>query len=363
MVVIDGWEYFEDHDDPAFTETSLLTSLRGIAAGAPLGVHIVPLGGHDMLNHKLPTYYTRRLLLPFPKEEIRRAHLTSRMASPPVLPGRAIDAATGRHVQICQPDPLPADLPSRFTDLDPARLPRRFPALPTRITLGELRLPEPPPSPTWIPLGVGGTGYTTVGIALIEGAHLLLVSGPPGSGRTTATAALAHSLRRAGIGVLALASPRSPLPALLPDDPGVRVLTGISHKDSDLREAAEAFGDGPDTLVVDDADHITVLPTQQGFTDAPTLLDDIARPSARGRHALVLSADATPVLTGFPSPLARLINAIVATGHRLLLTPAGRPAAVAHSITLEPDQYFTAPPGRGYLTLGRTPALLHLATP
>lgn len=105
-----------------------------------------------------------------------------------------------------------------------------------------------------------------------------------------------------------------------------------------------------------------MLPTQQGFADAPTLLDDIARLSARGRQALVLSADATPLLTGFPSPLTRLINTILATGHRLLLTPAGRPSAVAHSITLEPDQYFAAPPGRGYLSSSRAPILLHLAT-
>ncbi|MFH9925437.1 FtsK/SpoIIIE domain-containing protein [Streptomyces sp. NPDC017249] len=363
VLIVDGWEHFEDHGDPTFTETSLLTTLRDIvAAGAPLGVHIVPLGGHDMLNHKLPTYYTRRLLLPFPKEETRRAHLTSRMASPPALPGRAIDAATGRHVQICRPDALPADLSSRFTDPDPARLPRRFPTLPTRITLAELTLPEPPPSPTWIPLGVGGPDHSTVGIDLFETAHLLLLSGPPGSGRTTATAALAHSLRRAGIGVLAVAPPRSPLPGLLPDDPGVRVLTGISHKDTDLREATEVFGDNPYAVVLDDADHIVIVPTQEGFTDAPTLLDDIARLSARGRHALVLSADATPALTGLPSPLTRLINTVLATGHRLLLTPAGRPAAVAHSITLEPDQYFAAPPGRGYLSSGRAPILLHLAT-
>ncbi|WP_406123401.1 FtsK/SpoIIIE domain-containing protein [Streptomyces canus] len=363
VVVIDGWEHFEDHGAPTFTETSLLIALRGIiAAGAPLGVHIVPLGGHDMLNHKLPSYYTRRLLLPFPKEETRRAHLTSRMTTPPALPGRAIDAASGRHVQICRPDVLPTDLSSRFTDLDPARLPREFPALPTRITLDELPLPPSPTSPTWIPLGIGGPDHGTVGIDLIEGAHLLLLSGPPGSGRTTATAALAHSLRRAGIGVLAVAPPRSPLPDLLPDDPGVRVLTGISHKDTDLREAAQVFGDAPYALILDDADHITVLPTQQGFADAPTLLDDIARPSARGRQALVLSADATPVLTGFPSPLTRLINSILATGHRLLLTPAGRPAAVAHSIALEPDQYFAAPPGRGYLSSSRAPILLHLAT-
>ncbi|MES4901710.1 MULTISPECIES: FtsK/SpoIIIE domain-containing protein [unclassified Streptomyces] len=364
VVIIDGWEHFEDHSDPAFAETSLLTTLRAIvAAGAPLGVHIVPLGGHDMLNHKLPTYYTRRLLLPFPKEETRRAHLTSAMTSPPLLPGRAIDAATGRHIHICHPTAPPTDLPTQFPDADPAQLPRQFPALPSLVTLDELPWPETPQSPTWIPLGVGGPEHTTIGVDLIQGPHLLLLSGPHGSGRTTTAAALAHSLRRAGIGVLALATPRSPLPHLLPEDSGVRVLTSVSLKDSDLRDTAAAFGDGPYAVILDDADHITLLPTQQGFTDAPTLLDDIARLSARGHHALILTADATPVLTGFPSPLARLINTIVTAGHRILLTPAGRPTAVAHSITLEPDQYFTAPPGRGYLAAGRSPVLIQLATP
>jgi S-DNA-T family DNA segregation ATPase FtsK/SpoIIIE len=361
LVVIDGWEYFEDHSDPSFMETSLVTMLRGIiTSGAPVGIHIVPLGGQDMLNHKLPTYYTRRLLLPFPKEDTRRAHLASRMTSPPVLPGRAIDAATGRHLHICRP-PSPADLPDRSDDIEPGRLPRQFPALPTRITLAELPEPAGPPSPTWIPLGIGGPDHTTIGVDLISGPHLLLLSGPSGSGRSTAAAALARSLRRAGIGVLAIAPPRSPLPHLLPGDPGVRLMTGVSHKDSDLRDAAAAFGDNPYTVVLDDADNITVLPTQQGFTDSPTLLDEIARPSARGRHALVLTADAGPVLNGFPSPLARLINTIVATGHRILLTPAGRPTAVAHSFALESDQYFTRPPGRGYLAAGHAPIMLQLA--
>ncbi|MFI8094048.1 FtsK/SpoIIIE domain-containing protein [Streptomyces sp. NPDC086080] len=364
LLVIDGWEYFEDHSNPTYAETSLLTMLRGIiATGAPLGVHIVPLGGQDMLNYRLPTYYTRRLLLPFPKEETRRAHLTSRMTSPPVLPGRAIDAATGRHIHICHPTPLPTDLTFHSPAPDLNRQPHGFPSLASRISLDELRLPQPLPSPTWIPLGIGGPEHSTIGLDLIEGAHLLLISGPPGSGRTTATAAIAHSLRRAGVGVLAVTSPRSPLPNLLPDDPGVRLLTGVSHKDTDLRDAAAAFGDNPFALLLDDADHITVLPTREGFADSPTLLDNVAGLSARGRHALVVSADGTPILTGFPNPLARLINTIMTTGTRILLTPTNRPAAVAHNIALEPDQYFTTPPGRGYLATSRAPVSLQLATP
>ncbi|MFG1779945.1 FtsK/SpoIIIE domain-containing protein [Micromonospora sp. NPDC049048] len=380
VVVVDGWEHFEDHSDPDFVETSLLATLRGVVtAGAPLGVHVVPLGGQDMLNHKLPGLYNRRLLLPFPKEDTRRAHLTSAMTSPPALPGRAVDAGTGRHVQLCQPigsdaaspgsvaasaTRLVADAAAAARGVDPARLPRRFPALPTRITLDALRPPAALPGATWIPLGVGAPDNTTVGIDLFAaGPHLLLVSGPPGAGRTTAAAVVAHGLRRRGLGVLAVVSPRSPLPGLLPHDPGVRVLTGAAIADTELRSAAAAFADAPFAVIVDDADHVSVLPTEQGFASAPTLLEEIAQPAARGAQALVLTGDAAPALTGFPGPLARLINTVMSTGVRLVLTPENRAAALAHHMALEPDQYFTGPPGRGYLTSGRVPVLLHLAVP
>ncbi|MGW0432229.1 FtsK/SpoIIIE domain-containing protein [Micromonospora sp. NPDC003197] len=370
VVVIDGWEHFEDHSDPAFVDTTLVTTLRGvIAAGAPLGVHIIALGGQDMLNHKLPTFYTRRLLLPFPKEDTRRAHLTSGMASPPVLPGRAIEASSGRHVQICQPALAPAQLVTgphgTAEDVDVAALPRTFPALPTRITLRELVMPESPPASAWFPLGIGGDDNVTIGVDLFEtGPHLLLVSGSSGSGRTTAAATAAHGLRRLGIGVLAIASPGSPLPRLLPDDEGVRLLTGVTVKDVELRETAAAFGESPYAVIIDDADHITVLPTEQGFTNMSTLLDEITLPAARGRQALIVTGDAAPVLTGFPSPVSRLFNTILATGVRLLLTPENRAAALAHNIALEPDQYLIGPAGRGYLATGnRVPTLLHLASP
>ncbi|MFF0151637.1 FtsK/SpoIIIE domain-containing protein [Micromonospora sp. NPDC005203] len=364
VVVIDGWEHFEDHSDPAFVETSLLATLRGvITAGAPLGVHVVPFGGQDMLNHRLPTLYNRRLLLPFPKEETRRMQLQTGMASPPALPGRAIDAGSGRHVQVCLPTRSGTADAVEPHDTPAHRLPRRFPALPARVDLAAPgSSADTGALSTWIPLGVGGPDHTTVGIDLFHAdSHLLLISGAAGTGRTTAAATVVHALRRRGIGVLAVAPLQSPLPKLLPDDAGLRVLTGVTFKDSDLREAVAGFGDEPYAVVVDDVDRIAVLPSEQGFASSPTLLDDISSPAARGRRALVVTADAAPLLTGFPSPLTRLVNAIVMAGTRLVLAPGNRSAAVAHNITLEPDQYLTGPPGRGYLTAGRTPVLVQVA--
>ncbi|MGH3548342.1 MAG: FtsK/SpoIIIE domain-containing protein [Pseudonocardiaceae bacterium] len=368
VFIIDGWEHFENRSDPNFLETSLLTTLRGIVTtGTPLGVHVVALGGQDMMTGKLPTLYSQRLLLPFPKEDTRRGNLTVGMVSPPVLPGRAIDAASGHHIQICQPSLSPADLIRRAGEHpdspDPTRLPREFPSLPGTVTVGQLSLPEPAPSPTWIPLGVGGADATTIGIDLLDpGPHLLLVSGPSESGRTSAAATLAHGLRRVDIGVLAIAPPRSPLPRLLPDDAGVRVLTGTTFKDADLREAAADFGDGHYAVIIDGCEQITLTPSQEGYSDAPTLLDDIVNPGSLGHRALVMCGDAQPILTGQRRSLMRITNEILTSGARLLLTPTNRTTAREHGFTLEPDQYFANPPGRGYLTQGRTTDLIQLAT-
>jgi len=366
VVVVDGWEQFENRGDPMFVETSLLARLReAITAGAPLGVHVVAVGGQDMLAGKVPSLYARRLL-PFPKEETRRQHLPSGVVGPPVLPGRAIDAGSGQHVQVCRPaltaEQLAARVAKDAEELDPARLPRRFTSLPVRVDVDELRLPEPAPSATWVPLGVGGPDVTVVGLDPFEiGPHLVLVSGPPGSGRSTAAATLAQGLRRAGIGVLAVATPRSPLPRLLGDDAGVRVLTGTTLQDGELRAAAAAFGDDRYAVVVDDCEQLVLTPSQDGFTDAPTLLQEIASPGALGRRALVLAGDATPILVGQRRSLKRVVDEVMTAGTRVLLAPTSRPVAREHGFDLEPDQYFAGPPGRGYLTSGRGAELVHLA--
>ncbi|HEX9998837.1 MAG TPA: FtsK/SpoIIIE domain-containing protein, partial [Actinoplanes sp.] len=364
LVIIDGWEYFENRGDPNFIETSMLGTVRAIiTAGPPVGVHVVAIGGQDMMSGKVPGLYSHRILLPFPKEDIRKQSLTGPMVPPPVLPGRAIDAGNGLHLQVAQAAGTPADLVAqrrdRPTDTHP---PRRFPPIPARIALADLAVPEVAPSPTWIPLGVGGPDVVTLGVDLFEaGPHLMLVSGPGGSGRTTAAATVAHGLRRIDVGVLALAPPRSPLRTLLPDDAGVRVLSGTTLKDADLRTAVEAFGDGPYAVIIDDCEQITVTPTQEGFSEAPTLLQDIAGPGALGRQALIMCGDATPILEGQRRSLMRIVNEIMTAGTRLLLTPTSVPVARTHGFTLERDQFFAGPPGRGHLTTGRGATIIQLA--
>jgi S-DNA-T family DNA segregation ATPase FtsK/SpoIIIE len=370
VVIVDGWEQFESRADLTLADVSLGPTLREVMGiGAPLGVHIVPIGGQDLLTGKLPGLCNQRLLLPFPNEDTRRTQLRVGMTSPPPLSGRAIDAASGRHVQFCQPTTSAAELEARVAagydpaTIDPQRLPRRFPSLPTRVNVADLPLPQPLPSPSWIPIGVGGPDITTVGIDLFDvGPHQMLVSGPPKSGRTTAIATLARLLSWNGIDVLALAPPQSPLGRMLADDNGIHVITAAAIEDTALREAAEPFGDRRYAVLLDDADRLTVQATKQGFSESPTLLDEITQPAQFGHRALIIAADATPILSGNQKSLAKVTNNTVQSGTRLLLTPAKRASARELAMTLEPDQYFTRPAGRGYLASTGAPALIQLTT-
>jgi len=369
VVIVDGWERFESRADPSLADVSLGPTLReAMSIGAPLGVHIVPIGGQDLLNGKVPGLCNQRLLLPFPNEDARRTQLRGGMTIPPALPGRAIDAATGRHVQICQPGITGTELASQTAAtyepaaLDADRLPRLFPSLPSRIGIEDLALPSPLPSPCWIPIGVGGPDVTTVGVDLFDdGPHLMLISGPQGSGRSTAIATLARLLSWHGIDVLALASPRSPLARMLADEDGIRVLTNAAFEDTELRAAVEPFGDHRYVVLVDDADSLTVQAAKQGFGESPTLLDEIARPAELGHRALIIAADAAPILAGNRRSLAKPANEALNNGTPLLLTPAKRADARLLNMTLEPDQYFTRPAGRGYLASTGTPLLIQLA--
>jgi S-DNA-T family DNA segregation ATPase FtsK/SpoIIIE len=376
VLVVDGWEYFENRSDPAFQETSLSATLREvIATGPPLGVHVVPLGGQDLLAGKLPALFTRRVLLPFPNEEQRRLHLPARTPSPPPLPGRGVDAATGLHLQVCRPD-VPgavqqAVAAGQADPADPGRRPVRFPGLPSTVPVSTVAAApaaragstaQVERSGRWFPLGLGGTRLQPVGLDLFEaGPHLLLVSGGSGTGRTTAAAGVARGLRARGVGVVVVAPPRSPLPDLLRPDPGIRVVRGTTVQDAQLRQAAEQLAGAPYAVIVDDCEQVTLVATQENWDERPTLLGETAEPGSLGRRALVLCGDALPILSGQRRSLARVLAEVMTSGARLLLCPTVPAAAREHGFVLEADQFFTGPPGRGYLAVGRTTTLLQLA--
>ncbi|MFI6293984.1 FHA domain-containing protein [Nonomuraea sp. NPDC050790] len=313
VLVIDGWERFERPD-----ARSLMKILRRLVTKGPAaGIHTVAAGRRDNV------LFSRRLLLN------------------QGIPGRAADAATGQVLQLAVPG----------EPRTPLTAARPFPPMPSRVEPGELG------TVTGLPIGVGGQEVATVGLdPLGAGPHAVLVSGPPGSGRSAAALLLARALMERGVDVLALAPPGSPVATLA----GARVLTGTSFTDDDLRAAVP----GPRyAVVVDDFDRLSITAAQTGpsgtAADRPTLLDEAA--SRLGAHALVLAGDATPILEGRPHPLAPVVTEVFRSGARLVLNPGDRAAALIHGLVLENDEHVSGPPGRGYLSVAGRTVLVQLA--
>ncbi|WP_285597171.1 FtsK/SpoIIIE domain-containing protein [Kineosporia sp. NBRC 101731] len=362
MLVVDGWEDLEHRGQGLFDETSVLTTLYDvISAGTPVGVHVVVTGGQVMLNSRLPDLYNRRLLLSFPSESTRRSAVGGSFSPPPPLAGRGIETASGCHAQIVHVGPPePWTVPAgRF-----ANAARRFDRLPTQVPLSDRTLWTAATTSTWIPLGRGGAQVEPIGVDLFgDDPHLLLISGPAGSGRSTSAAAVVHGLRQAGVPVIAIAPPRSPLHRLITPDPDLQILAGTAWTDEKLHEAAAVFDGDPYVVVVDDFDQMKIEARMENFAPAPTLLDELADPASAGKRALVLCGDAGPVLDGAVRGLARVVEASVQGGTRLVLSPMGVFAARQLGLTLERDQILPVPPGRGYVVARRVVQQIQGASP
>jgi S-DNA-T family DNA segregation ATPase FtsK/SpoIIIE len=383
VLIIDGWEYFEDSSDTTFQATSLPTALRKIiTAGPPVGVHVVTLGGSEVLSGRMTALYSRRLLLPFPNEEVRRQHLRPRVPTPPLAPGRAVEAATGLQVQLCLPAQSAHNLVTRTAtgtasgDRGRARIripeagldavtgvagavgPQRFPSMPFRVGVDELRRPMSRAGAGWLPLGLGGPSVSPIGIDLFHSAsNLLLVSGPPGSGRTTTLATIIAGLRRQSVQVVVVTPPRSPLPALVAPGPDLHLVSGTTVHDDELRKVADTCGGARYALVIDDFEQVSVTPGT-----GKLLAQEIAGAGSMGQVALVIGGDATVTLQNQQRrSLSPVAQEVAASGVRLLLCPSDRMVARAHGFNLEFDQLFAGPPGRGYLSTDRAASLIQIA--
>jgi DNA segregation ATPase FtsK/SpoIIIE, S-DNA-T family len=136
---------------------------------------------------------------------------------------------------------------------------------------------------------------------------------------------------------------------------------GPTLSDEALRQAAGVLSTARTVIVVDDCEQITVTPTERKFEEVPTLLSDAIAPPAQGLMGLVLCGNAIPLLDGPQRSLTTVARQVREEGACLLLTPSAPGVAREHGLKLEADQYFTGPPGRGYLKAGRERLLVQVA--
>ena len=206
VLVIDGLGALRAAwDDPAGYEH--LDALERIASeGAQVGIRVVATidrpGALPMsLTGSMADQWLFRLA-----DRTEGAALGVPAAKVPTLPGRALQIARQRVIQVANPGP---DLASAVRAIAPggldgttaqrARAEGGAPAigvLPNEVLVSDLDAPTHVDGRLEVPVGIGDRALASVSIGLHAGDHVL-VAGPARSGRTTALAVLATQIARA----------------------------------------------------------------------------------------------------------------------------------------------------------------------
>lgn len=357
LLLVDGWETLVEADDGRQAVTASARLLRLARDGAVRGLGVAVSGGRALLHSQWSSVGGELLLLgdldPLDAAVVGLAPGPARRSVPP---GRALRGRDHREVQIL--DVRPADLADALRaapDPDPAVARFRYVPLPERVELTDVagaRAPsgagEPaaaggPSGTTWpgpAVLGIGGTDGSPVSW-WPHGVGCLLVAGPPGSGRSTTLATIAHGLLETGAPVVLVAA--RPCPGLPPS------VAHLAPDDLDGLVAAKRAHPGL-AVLVDDADHLDDAPT------LPALLE-IAGLVARDGGALVVASSPAALRTRF-----RGLDAVVARqGAGLLLTP--QPGDGDLLGIRVPPLGATRVPGRGVLVVGARVTAVQVAVP
>ena len=227
---------------------------------------------------------------------------------------------------------------ARAQSVPVARRPRRVDALPTAVSLSRLRAES---GVSWehegdpALLGIGGDELVSLAVTLDQANPFFVVSGPPGSGRSSALVTLCAGLVGGpGFGTVVLAPRLSPLRAL--QLPGLTVLAD----DRIMVEELVHLGveDMPGVLVLDDAELLF---------DAPVsgLLDNLVR-RARDTGVRVLVAGSPDTLATSYKPWVQDLRK---SRSGLLLAPSTPMDGQVFGMNLPRSLISDPLPGRGLL--------------
>jgi S-DNA-T family DNA segregation ATPase FtsK/SpoIIIE len=331
LLLVDGVEAIStllDETDPGRGSANLLRVMRD---GAAVGLTCIATADRAVPGGRLAAVARERLVLPLPdRADYAVAGIPVRSVPAHRPPGRALLGEDARECQIALPRPLPsAPVEGRLSSE-----PLRIVELPPEPRLSVPQTPaEVLPSPDGVlllPVGPGGDdgGLLTVDVSRTGG---LLVTGPAGSGRSTALTALGQHARALGAAVLRIGRPgREPADEI----PGA-AWVGATDQDGTAAWLDE-LGDRPGVVIADDVG---------APVEAPALTQLIT-PRPHGRVALIAAADAGQLSAHYQGPVAALRRS--RTG--LLLCPGAGdadPLGVRLPRTPLPHR-----PGSGWLVSG-----------
>jgi S-DNA-T family DNA segregation ATPase FtsK/SpoIIIE len=244
VVLIDGYAAFAaEHGDAA--GLSVLDDVaRVFADGTGVGIHLAVAADRiGALPMALVALARQRLLLQLADPHDYAIAGVSARSLPTFSPGRAVDAVTGREVQIARSRVALRDAVATIAAARPApvRAPAGVGVLQQAVDIAAIGAAQLGSRPWRLPVGLGERALAPAGFSLFGGEHAL-VAGPGRSGRSTTLRVISQVACEADALVVTVAGPRSPLRATYGP--------GDAH-----RAAAEVLAsDRPAILLVDDAE-------------------------------------------------------------------------------------------------------------
>ena len=239
VVLLDGYAAFAaEHNDVA--GLIVMDDLARVFADGPeVGIHFAIAADRvGAVPSALAALAQQRLLFRSADQHDYAMAGVSGRALPTFCPGRAIDAVTGRVVQVARPatsliDAVAASTRRRTNPPVPVG------TLPAVVRVSEIGGASFAARPWTIPIGIGERDLMPVGFTLFEGEHAL-IAGPGRSGRSRTLCVVAEMANDAL--VVTVAGPRSPLRAQhAPSAAHLAVADVLAHA-------------GPALLLVDDAE-------------------------------------------------------------------------------------------------------------
>jgi len=345
LLLLDDWDrvterLIDTRQQPLLDTLSALVkrghdyALRAVVAG-PRSTTAGPLTG---------VFAQRLLLLPADPVDLALAGLSQHAVPTNPPPGRALDIASAREVQLAFPGAgaagdkrtaylkgLGARLGEYYCPTPTESLPVPVGQLPAHVSQDEL-----PCVPGRLVVGVGSAGPT--GFRLEAGQRRVAVLGTVGSGRTSALATLAAGLIRLGHPVAAVSPART---LVLPG------VTALAPTDVDALVALRQ--DQPTLAVlVDDTERLAGTPIEAVLAEIARLVDD--------DRGLVAVASTVREVADRPRGLA---GTVAADGCALLL--GRRQPSDEAALGLRGLVPFPAFPGRAHLVRHRRVEVVQLA--
>jgi S-DNA-T family DNA segregation ATPase FtsK/SpoIIIE len=333
LLLVDGVEAIStllDESDPGRGSANLLRVMRD---GGAVGLTCVATADRAVPGGRLAAVARQRLVLPLPdRADYAVAGIPARSVPGHRPPGRALVGEDARECQIALPRrPMPAPAGGARAP-EPLRI-VELPADPRLVLPGTRRDAAPDiDRGLLLPIGPGGDEGRPLTVDLLRTGGLL-VTGPPGSGRSSALTAFAQHVRALGAAVLRIGRPaRGGNPA--EEVPGAVWLDAADE--GGATEWLGGLGGRPGVVIADDL---------AAPADAPAL----ARIQVAGAHggvALIAAAHAGQLSAHYQGPVAALRRG--RTG--LLLCPGPGDADLL-GIRL-PRTPLAHRPGSGWLVTG-----------